>query len=84
MLRWWSLDKETPEYRAYCESCGVPTDQVEPWNKGCYDDGAEARIMGYGKDQCPNEESIGRFARESWLAGWDDLDAELRKIKGNQ
>lgn len=44
------------------------------WAKGAFDDGAEARIFGYGRDQCPSADTIGEFAQRSWLAGWIDAD----------
>lgn len=47
------------------------------WAKGSFDDGAEARIFGYGKDQCPGAETIGEFARRSWLAGFADADMTI-------
>lgn len=47
------------------------------WAKGPFDDGAEARIFGYGRDQCPGEDSIGPFAVKSWKAGWADADASI-------
>jgi hypothetical protein len=50
-----------------------------PWNQGCFDDGAEARIMGHGLDQCPSVDVIGEFAAQSWRAGWADADMQLTK-----
>ncbi|MGN6312835.1 MAG: hypothetical protein ACTHMO_03635 [Rhodanobacteraceae bacterium] len=44
------------------------------WAKGPFDDGAQARIEGFGRRHAPPEDVIGAFARKSWLAGWSDAD----------
>lgn len=52
------------------------------WAKGSFDDGAEARIFGYGLDQCPSEDAIGTFAANSWRAGWCDADGQISSYGG--
>lgn len=51
-------------------------EQIE-YAKGPFNDGAEARIFGYGLDQCPNEDVIGSFAVSSWKAGWKDAHVQI-------
>jgi hypothetical protein len=47
------------------------------WNKGCFDDGALARLLGSSIDSHPSADTIGEFAVKSWRAGWCDADADL-------
>ena len=56
-----------------------------PWNQGCFDDGAEARIVyGAALSDAPSAEQIGKFAHDSWVAGWSDADQALRTIAEDQ
>lgn len=49
------------------------------WAEGPWNDGAEARIV-YKQDleQGPTEEQVGKFAYDSWRAGWADADMQLK------
>ncbi len=44
------------------------------WNQDAFDDGSKARTDGLPQNTAPSAETIGVFARRSWLAGWDDAD----------
>lgn len=44
------------------------------WARGPFDDGAKARIEGFGRQHAPSADVIGVFARRSWVAGWSDAD----------
>ncbi len=49
-------------------------------NKGCYEDGAEARIVHQAKlTDCPPVSTYGAFAAASWRAGWLDADREMNQ-----
>jgi hypothetical protein len=52
------------------------------WAEGPYNDGAEARIVAQAPiAACPNPETIGQFAVDSWKAGWRDADRQLTAEK---
>ncbi len=76
---------KTAESRA--DNLSNPTDRFNSreefeWAKGPFNDGAEARILGYGLDQCPCEATVGPFAVRSWRAGWTDADMTLGREYG--
>jgi len=65
------------EAKVRIEMEGLSSQQEIEWAKGPFNDGAEARIFGYGLDQCPSEDVIGTFAVASWLAGWADANKQI-------
>jgi hypothetical protein len=72
------LNQNSPTLHNYSRAgARFSSHDVIEWAKGPFDDGAEARIFGYGLDQCPSEDTIGPFAVRSWKAGWADADAQI-------
>ena len=47
------------------------------WARGPFDEGAKARIDGFGLAHAPSIDAVGWYAMRSWVAGWHDADAGI-------
>lgn len=53
------------------------------WNKGAFEDGAEARIVfNVPITAAPSPDVIGKWCHDSWRAGWADADQDLLSRTG--
>lgn len=53
---------------------GASDEPDTEWASGPFNEGARARIDGFGRRHAPNADAVGAHARNSWLAGWSDAD----------
>jgi hypothetical protein len=56
----------------------IDGDISKEWAEGPYWEGHQSRCDGHGLRHCPNSDTIGIFAHNSWVAGWEDADQEIR------
>ena len=47
------------------------------WNDGFYQDGSRSRYDGHTIISAPGIERVGKFAHDSWVAGWADADQTI-------